>query len=106
MHVISCILRGSFSYRSFIFIHFDAVSACDELITVSNPMVAALVGRRQQAPLARSISKRRQPAACRNSYAVTFAAILYSMTAPLQDAETLRWYLASQPLVALDGGAT
>ena len=33
-----------------------------------------------------------------------FAAILYSMTAPLQDAETLRWYLASQPLVALDGG--
>lgn len=106
MHVISCILWGSFSYRSFIFIHFDAVSACDELITVSNPMIAVLVGRRQQAPPARSISKRRQPAACRNSYAVTFAGILYSMTAPLQDAETLRWYLASQPLVALDGGAT
>lgn len=106
MHVISCILWGSFSYRSFIFIHFDAVSACDELITVSNPMIAALVGRRQQAPPARSVSKRRQPAACRNSYAVTFAAIPYSITAPLQDAETLRWYLASQPLVALDGGAT
>ena len=107
MHVMSCILWGFFSYRSFIFIHFDAVSACDELITVSNPMIAALVGRRQPlVPPARSISKRRQPAACRNSYAVTFAAILYSMTAPLQDAETLRWYLASQPLVALDGGAT
>lgn len=106
MHVISCILWGSFSYRSFIFIHFDAVSACDELITVSNPMIAALVGRCQQAPPARSISKRRQPTMCRNSYAAIFAAILYSMTAPLQDAETLRWYLASQPLVALDGGAT
>ena len=38
--------------------------------------------------------------------AEAFAAIPYSITAPLQDAETLRWYLASQPLVALDGGAT
>ena len=69
-------------------------------------MIAALVGRRQQVPPARSFSKRRQPAACRNPCTEGFAAILYSMTAPLQDAETLRWYLASQPLVALDGGAT
>lgn len=70
-------------------------------------MIAALVGRRQPlVPPARSISKRCQPAACRNPCTEGFAAILYSMTAPLQDAETLRWYLASQPLVALDGGAT
>lgn len=57
MHVISCILWGSFSYRSFIFIHFDAVSACDELITVSNPMIAALIGRRQQASPASAVSR-------------------------------------------------
>ena len=38
--------------------------------------------------------------------AEAFAAIPYSMTAPLQDAETLRWYLASQPVVAFGGGAT
>ena len=57
MHVISCILWGSFSYRSFIFIHFDAVSACDELITVSNPMIAALVGRRQQEASASAVSR-------------------------------------------------
>lgn len=70
-------------------------------------IIAALVGRRQPlVPPARSISKRCQPAACRNPCTEGFAAILYSMTAPLQDAETLRWYLASQPLVALDGGAT
>lgn len=70
-------------------------------------MIAALVGRRQPlVPPARSISKRCQPVACRNPCTEGFAAILYSMTAPLQDAETLRWYLASQPLVALDGGAT
>ena len=70
-------------------------------------MIAALVGRRQPlVPPARSISKRRQPTMCRNPCTEAFAAIPYSMTAPLQDAETLRWYLASQPLVALDGGAT